>query len=506
MKKRKFPLLLKLALAAPLLLLALYAALCLAYPLCVFNLNHRHVPPELKEPPREIARMAETFRASRSAPRSPSLKSRIDAATSASLAKCLEKGDYLAYRLTLDSGNPGSALLLRIKQQMEPLRDEIYTRIFPEDSYINQDCELVRPDIPWDPTKSDVSAEQARWLESHRDLLDLITRYCQTDGPTPLTAEECLQLEQKRVINWADLYWKCVLMAKTNVTRECARLVSAAGKWALQRGDAERAQRRCQELLTLNLETGLARLEQWIESAVMPLPDAQGLLARLDQVKREQMTRAVYTSHLIDHYLVDRSDALGLLNRPFKPEEWGHSPDDLYLCRFGPVKIPKPLFFFIMYEELRAPSRIQALDGEWQEGLDMMQLPWPQVPAQTPCVHYSAYDDPCGPENGDTFRSRMESALRLETRLNLVRAALCLLQDPRAAANAQNLNFKDDPHHPWRDPFTERPFRVIESTTQTLIYSLGPDLADQHGKPFDEALTERTHYDIGIRIPKPLQK
>lgn len=68
-----------------------------------------------------------------------------------------------------------------------------------------------------------------------------------------------------------------------------------------------------------------------------------------------------------------------------------------------------------------------------------------------------------------------------ETRLNLLRAALESKQGGHLPVGGAGLDLHGDPENPWRDPFTERPFKLVEATSATLIYSPGPDLKDQNG-------------------------
>lgn len=57
------------------------------------------------------------------------------------------------------------------------------------------------------------------------------------------------------------------------------------------------------------------------------------------------------------------------------------------------------------------------------------------------------------------------------------------------------------------DPFTHRPLLRVDDTSGTLIYSVGPDMKDQHGAVSPRNMPESDEpYDIAVRIPRQGKK
>jgi hypothetical protein len=88
-------------------------------------------------------------------------------------------------------------------------------------------------------------------------------------------------------------------------------------------------------------------------------------------------------------------------------------------------------------------------------------------------------------------------------RQNLARVALTRSLDPEAMPPEIKDYFNTDQQNPWRDPFTEESFKLVEDEDGgTTIYSLGPDQEDQGGRiAYDPTNGTLSPGDIVIRIP-----
>ena len=100
--------------------------------------------------------------------------------------------------------------------------------------------------------------------------------------------------------------------------------------------------------------------------------------------------------------------------------------------------------------------------------------------------------------------------LLAETYLRLARLGLLWRLDPQGTLALRDGDIAGNPNHPWRDPFTNEAFRINKTATQTLIYSLGPGLVDQHGmvEYYPKILGYRKHIagkrdgNLVIRLPR----
>jgi hypothetical protein len=123
-----------------------------------------------------------------------------------------------------------------------------------------------------------------------------------------------------------------------------------------------------------------------------------------------------------------------------------------------------------MKRKLRAPLTLAAFDRTWQDFIDASALPWPEF-EKRPWPGF-----PSRAEAGwfDAYLPRKELNVLpwviAEARLNLARAALDGQRHP-GAAPAPDTDMHLQPHHPWRDPLTERPLILDPSTSETAIYS-----------------------------------
>lgn len=85
--------------------------------------------------------------------------------------------------------------------------------------------------------------------------------------------------------------------------------------------------------------------------------------------------------------------------------------------------------------------------------------------------------------------------------MHLNRAGMALRLDGREAANRERQNARENFNHPWRDPFSDEALKRDEQSSGTLIYSVGPDLLDQHGTiTYDPSNGTVSAGDIMLRV------
>lgn len=143
---------------------------------------------------------------------------------------------------------------------------------------------------------------------------------------------------------------------------------------------------------------------------------------------------------------------------------------------------------------------VKAYDEYWAFALDAWGKPYydtPHIPPQ-PRVTWPWAD---GWMVSSEFRI---DCLLFEARLNLLRAGVELLLDPASAEAAQGKDYWQDRANPWRDPFTEKALVVAGTEDERIIYSLGPDLEDQHGELiYDPTNGVASAGDLVLRLAKP---
>lgn len=141
------------------------------------------------------------------------------------------------------------------------------------------------------------------------------------------------------------------------------------------------------------------------------------------------------------------------------------------------------------------PALLRQFDEYWPRLLEYGRPSYPVLMAQSPLnAPWKNSVSPLTKDilsayGGQEVKESLIWIYRHEARLNLVRAAAEWRLDPRSAPGNAELDLSAERENPWRDPFTERPLHVEQTTTATLIYSLGPDQTDQHGRvPSEEVV------------------
>ncbi|MFH0794343.1 MAG: hypothetical protein V2A74_09965 [bacterium] len=142
---------------------------------------------------------------------------------------------------------------------------------------------------------------------------------------------------------------------------------------------------------------------------------------------------------------------------------------------------------------------VKAYDEYWKLILEASEKPYPECPR----LPYPPEVLPGWMGRTDYARVRIE-CLTFDTRLNLLRAGVELLLDPASTESAQGKDYWQDRANPWRDPFTEKSLVVAGTEDERIIYSLGPDLVDQHGELiYDPTNGVASAGDLVLRLAKP---
>lgn len=194
-------------------------------------------------------------------------------------------------------------------------------------------------------------------------------------------------------------------------------------------------------------------------------------------------------------YPAERKMAIEMLNQPWRSStfQWDvNSAGKFYYYHFDfhGADLPrldrmvKPALRALRYKQ-NIETYLNEFDGVHEEAMRRVMMTWPE---RMRCGPFPwPKDNPLFkgdymPRQGPLIGTQ-ETVLVSETRLNLLRSAIeCKLTSSSEARKLIPTEIKDR-ESPWRDPFTEKPLRASEGTTETLrIYSLGPDIVDDRAR------------------------
>jgi hypothetical protein len=398
-------------------------------------------------------------------------------------------------------------LLCRAKR--EKLFDQVRT-VFPDIQGRMNPNTHRKDSKPWrgDP----LTQAQIDWMHAHVNLVNDILHFVDTPGtvaPIPgepfgsrmglcntlmqlLIADGWLKLHEGRA-DGVQSYLAIYLLSEKCVYPDYPY---SGGFW---------------ELILRNdyIMTSNRLIQEWIEDPIYPKKDVREVLNRLNQIQQKMISpesrRADYQRIVEEDYAFQRQDLIKTLNElPWKSFMFGYDIDSNYDyywpeikgCHFQLPRVDRmlPTVIKAMNNKRNAAQYVRTMDHQWEKALAWPTLTWPEIKKMMDTDTQSRQWWGSLPE---MFIIRLTA----ETKLNLNRAALTWMIDPQSAMAASTVNFKKDPENPWRDPFTDQPFKMIKTPTQTLIYSLGQYLEDHQGRFSHDPNGLVIPGNIAIRIP-----
>lgn len=473
-----------------------------------FWLDWRPRPAELAGPSPEVAKLIPPGVA-REAAAEPRLSARAVADLSKRIKSVLD-----AYRERVRK-NPHDEIAARYLEVVGKLNEPQFKLDFekhlkPKDTGLT----FWYPAMPMpEPTAS--------WLRSQAGVLKAIDRLCATSGTLELDDAmlEALALSGK-FVSLLDLS-----SIDVDYSMSMGPLLLAAARLELQEGRPARAQRYYLDLLELDLKLPQGTdyydlpllqfyciIRNWIASPDLPAPDWAKFLPPLERFTRERLTREKLRAALARNYFFWRKVAIDEVEvlRNITPNHLLIKEDDAVTSfRFGSWNLPRidqkidrevTLLIRGIIMRQKLPSMLRRYDLTWRQELERAGMPWSQASSMPPIkcetILYSL--------NHLEF-DYLEPQLKLLAHVNLIRTALHLMIDPELSEKAWAAEVRKDPLAPWLDPYTDQPLKVSHETTHTLIYSVGPDLIDQHGQ-LDfyrgSRSSEDKTGDIILRIPR----
>lgn len=416
--------------------------------------------------------------------------------------------DYLRRRVRLNPRDEAARLYLEFAElaQAEPFKKDFQAAFSKDD---DTSWPLVRPGSPLDEA-------EAAWVRAHGRELGLIEQLSQTSGSLELTPGDRME-----VLAGLGLGNLLCFFGRTDVCNAAVALLTSNARIHLAQGRPEAAQQDYLRLLALAdktpseisifyLNAFIGNVTGWINNQAAPAPEWRRFIPPLDDYCQCKLMRERLRGELAATYLGARDYWARRQGwRKTFSEQGADYPlhPAIYL---GPIQIPDPrprikrAMTEVFYEE-RVPHWVERFDRQCQAILERAARPWPEASR-------IKMDEDEDKTNLLAICSHLMSwshdqALSNEAKANVLRAALRLMSGEGAGAAERSAEaVRKDPHSPWRDPFTEAPLRVVEETTQTLIYSLGPDLIDQQGKvEYGQKSRNGEDFDAGdiiLRIPR----
>jgi hypothetical protein len=168
-----------------------------------------------------------------------------------------------------------------------------------------------------------------------------------------------------------------------------------------------------------------------------------------------------------------------------------------YVFNFHGVAVPRVdnmalTAVHAMLNKSRAPRYLRECDEMQREAIRHARMTWPERAASGAWLW--PRDNPfLGSSYGNQMFGKppayagLDRVFPAEARLNLLRAAIeWRLAPPDAKPDPAAMTIADH-ESPWRDPFAEAPLHAnplpgAGNGGGILLYSLGPDLQDQHGQ------------------------
>lgn len=501
MKKRRLKRTLFLLLAIPAALLALAGLLFLAVSIWA---NSVRLPERLKTPPLALEQAFKGTQAVKAKSISP-LLSREE------LAKIQEYDDYLRLILAKNPRLESVNLYLQLRKRYV---DEDIEKSF-EPFYMTNDSESDDPTA--DP---EFRANFAHWQSAHAGFLDLLRRFARAGPlPQPPLDERATGSHLILARNYS-LYLQCIAILGLNARLRIREHDDTGGIQDLT--DSLELIDRCHSGYAGVISQGTlsALLMNFSRSVHFMVTDTdysvtvlQKLIPLLERAEQQFLTPTQSSQTLIQVYLYDRCQIVAEMETgSWRSSVYGWSAEDPFLFDAfhfsiklgGTRKVTLPRLdryaldaFHAIHNRLHAAEALEKYDKWQQEEIEIAKQPYAQVKAavskwsSNPAYHSFLVPKELFKAIGNVY---FKSKLRALTEFHLTRLGAMWRVDPKATLARRAEDFAGHPDHPWRDPFTERPLMIDTATTPTLIWSLGPDLIDQHGAEQSD--------DIAIRVPR----
>lgn len=267
---------------------------------------------------------------------------------------------------------------------------------------------------------------------------------------------------------------------------------------------------RLSDMFERNNVTGFQAMKAYLNEAILdpawPTEQFRPLLDELARIEERRFPRNGYTELYTNVYLSERARLVAAMGQPtWKSPLYGYDLDKNVNKYWGPLElgskavtdweVPHPLRMFgtalsAIRNKARAAAALRQYDEDWMRLIAAIGEPYPEWRTERNRLwadvekqgNFLFSADMEGSTDFFHYHSDRTTSERMRQAENhVIRIGLMWRLDAKGTLAQRGENFRDNPYYPWRDPFTEKPLQIDSATSPTLIYSIGPDMIDQHG-------------------------
>lgn len=434
---------------------------------------------------------------------------------------CEAQKEYVAKQQSAapESG-PGADYTRLLRRFKKEKPDEDFRKAFP-DTVRKQTWNgmITTHSLAWHG--GEINAAQAKYLRDHAAWIDEIRRLAETDGPAPMNREE---VDGVTFVG-EDREFGYFISIRHALFAHIQPVLIADGCLKMQERHYEDALRDGMDVYRLmakeydqyDIMMGMpefadAEIRHWIEETPGLSGHTAEFAAFLDDYHRRRLSSPKTGNYIekmrLQYYEQMRNQlAWGFAHSPrmmnWKSNYYGYDLNDTaasyrYWTPIGTSGMMIPRLDKMLLTSIDAMSRRATAPRLHMQDLQMQEegtrgvttMSWKEMHVLITSKKIEAFTFPL---------NLVDLAVRRETNMNLNRAALAWMKDNASAEAARKADLTKDYENPWRDPYSEKAFL----TNGTLIYSVGPDLADQRGLvTYDPTNGALSAGDLVIRVPR----
>lgn len=249
-----------------------------------------------------------------------------------------------------------------------------------------------------------------------------------------------------------------------------------------------------EDFIQMQFEYICELLLRCVEDPRWPGDQWAGIPERLEAIDEKLFDPAAFRMSLVRIHLQRRRGLVELLDRSWYKDPYFDpkiGPND-YLSK--QLDIPNPTKLLAasveaMTTKAGSAEELKKYDRDFTKVLELTQLSYPERFAKYgACAKKSETgDDKFLPGQYQYYLGDMFAMT--ETPVHLIRVGIMWRIDQQRTRALRSEYMLGKTHHPWRDPYSEKPCIMNETTTCTLIYSVGPymnttiDKIRYHGNP-----------------------
>lgn len=323
-----------------------------------------------------------------------------------------------------------------------------------------------------------VTAKEAEWLQKLAPTVKALHRLAQS---RPQTEEQFASVVQARRYPWSFLLVQDARYQAQQGHYDAAHddLIDMLELWRWRCPEPEFYMGMFDNMCAIMLHC--------IADPAWPADRWAGIPERLEAIDKSLLDPAAIRSAMIRFHLRQRRELVEQLDRPWHRHPYFNpiiGPNDYWSKR---LDIPNGFTLLLaasdaIAKKTSSAEELKKFDRDFATMLDMASMTYPDQVAKygiTPLKPEIDEKSILYPQYrywlGDMVAGR-------ETPIHLARVGVMWRIDPERTRAMRTEDLHGKPHHPWRDPYTEKPFNIDETSTCTTITSLGPNLHPAWGR------------------------